>query len=400
LGVLAAVLVLAGGAYIVVFGLVRSVPSAVLAPVPRASAFPNRPLALAWPPQGQAALGVEGVGLLGVHDSQKPIPIASVAKMMTAYIVLRDHPLVTAAGGPEITVTPGDLAVYRADAAAGQSVVPVRAGERLSERQALEGLLLPSGNNLATLLARWDAGSQTAFVDKMNAQARSLDLAHTRYIDASGLSPGTTSTARDQVSLAMLAFEVPVLRQIVAMRQATLPVAGRQYNLNAMLGKDGIVGVKTGSTSQAGGCFVFAAHERINGKSVIVVGAVLHQMPGRAHPSAIAQAFRASATLLGAARKALTTREVVRRGATLATVGVPWARFVTVQAARSAELLGWGSLPIKTTVGPAPALALPLKAGQRIATATITAGRQSAEVPLIVSQALPQASLGWRLTHP
>jgi serine-type D-Ala-D-Ala carboxypeptidase (penicillin-binding protein 5/6) len=115
--------------------------------------------------------------------------------------------------------------------------------------------LLPSGNNLATLLARWDASSEAVFVAKMNAQARALHLAHTRYVDASGLSAGTASTARDQVSLAMVALEVAVLRQIVAMRQATLPVAGRQYNLNAMLGNDGIVEVKTGSTSHARGCF-------------------------------------------------------------------------------------------------------------------------------------------------
>jgi serine-type D-Ala-D-Ala carboxypeptidase (penicillin-binding protein 5/6) len=75
-------------------------------------------------------------------------------------------------GGPQITVTPADVAVYRADAAAGQSVVAVRAGERLTERQALEGLLLPSGNNVATLLAR--SGSERAFVAKMNASARAL----------------------------------------------------------------------------------------------------------------------------------------------------------------------------------------------------------------------------------
>jgi D-alanyl-D-alanine carboxypeptidase (penicillin-binding protein 5/6) len=59
---------------------------------------------------------------------------------MTAYVVLHDHPLRGHGGGPEIMVTRGDVAAYRADNAAGQSVVVVRAGERLTERQALEGV--------------------------------------------------------------------------------------------------------------------------------------------------------------------------------------------------------------------------------------------------------------------
>lgn len=104
---------------------------------------------------------------------------------------------------------PADVAVDRADRAAGQSVVTVVTGERLTERQALEGLLLPSGNNIATLLARWDAGSEAAFVAKLNAQARALGLTHTRYADASGEQAGTVSTAGDEVRLAMLALEVP-----------------------------------------------------------------------------------------------------------------------------------------------------------------------------------------------
>ena len=172
---------------------------------------------------------------------------------MTAYLVLVAHPLRRGAGGPQIVVKPADVAVYQADVAAGDSVVAVRAGERLTERQALEALLLPSGNNIATLLARWDAGSERAFVARMNARAGALGLAHTHYTDASGVQPGTQSTAADQVRLAMLAIQVPVFRQIVAMGQVTLPVAGRQHNLDKLLGTDGIVGIKTGTTSQAGG---------------------------------------------------------------------------------------------------------------------------------------------------
>ena len=117
---------LAAVAYVVV-QLVRAVPVAVV-PVPPSGALRGLRPALAWPGRGEAAVGVEGVGLIGVHGSGRPTPIASVAKVMSAYLVLRDHPVGIGAGGPQITVRPADVAVYRADRAAGQSVVTVGAG--------------------------------------------------------------------------------------------------------------------------------------------------------------------------------------------------------------------------------------------------------------------------------
>ena len=396
---LAGLVVLAVAGYVVA-ALVRAEPAATLVAAPLPRVFPGRSPRLAWPGQGQAAVGVLGVGLIGSHDSGRPTPIASIAKVMTAYLVLAAHPLRRGAGGPQIAVKPADVAVYQADVAAGDSVVAVRAGERLTERQALEALLLPSGNNIATLLARWDAGSERAFVARMNARAGALGLAHTHYTDASGVQPGTQSTAADQVRLAMLAIQVPVFRQIVAMRQVTLPVAGRQHNLDKLLGTDGIVGIKTGTTSQAGGCFVFAAHERLAGRSVTVVGAVLHQPATPAQPSLIAAAFHATTTLLASTRQRLVNRRVIPRGATLAWVKVPWTDQVPLQAASSASLIGWPGLPVHTTITPARHLTAPLTADQVLATAVIAADDQRDSVRLVTARPLPPASLVWRLTHP
>ena len=105
----------------------------------------------------------------------------------------------------------------------GQSVAEVKVGEVLTERQALEALLLPSANNLATLLAEWDAGSEVAFVAKMNAMARRMGLVHTRYVDASGYEPGTVSTARDQVRLALSAIRIRAFATIVDTKQVPVP---------------------------------------------------------------------------------------------------------------------------------------------------------------------------------
>jgi serine-type D-Ala-D-Ala carboxypeptidase (penicillin-binding protein 5/6) len=395
-----ALIVLAAAVYAVVFGFIRSAPDPTVSPVPRATAIPSRSDVLAWPSQGQAAVGVEGVGLLGSRGAARPTPIASVAKVMSAYVVLRDHPLAANESGPMITVSPAEVAAYRADQASGQSVVLVRAGERLNERQALEALLLPSGNNIATLLADWDAGSQSAFVAKMNTEARALGLSRTHYVDASGFRSGTVGTATDETDLALTALRNATFRQIVATAQVTLPGAGRQYNLDAMLGRDGIVGVKTGSTSQAGGCFVFAAHVRIAGRTVTVVGAVLHQMTTKSQPSVIDGAFQASTALLASVRRALTRYVVVRRGATLATIETPWMEPVAAQASHSAQLIGWPGLKIETTVHPTSNLSAPIAADQAIGMATITAGAQRVVVPLLASQPVPEPSFAWRLEHP
>ena len=111
-----------------------------------------------WPAGAEAAVGLPGTGLLGTHGSGQPVPIASLAKIMTAYLVLSGHPLPAGGSGPAITVTAADASAYASDQRQGQSVVRVTPGEKLTERQALEAMLIPSGNNIAWMLARWDAG--------------------------------------------------------------------------------------------------------------------------------------------------------------------------------------------------------------------------------------------------
>jgi D-alanyl-D-alanine carboxypeptidase (penicillin-binding protein 5/6) len=160
-----------------------------------------------------------------------------------------------------------------------ESVVPVAAGEQLTERQALQALLLPSANNIAAVLARWDAGSVDRFVARMNATARSLGMTRTRYTDPSGYDDATVSTAADQVRVVDRAMGLPVFASIVATPSATLPVAGTVHNTNTLLGQNGFVGVKTGSTDAAGGCFAFRAIRWIGGKRTTITGVVLGQ-PG------------------------------------------------------------------------------------------------------------------------
>src|SRR5205809_173130 len=223
-----------------------------------------------WPAHGQAAFVLTGQSQVQVGPNQHAAAIASVAKVMTAYLVLRDHPLGPGEEGPTITLTDADVADTDRRRRQDESVVSVADREPLTEMQALQALLLPSANNIAAVLARWDAGSTDRFVAGMNATAQSLGMTHTRYTDPSGYDDATVSTAADQVRLVDRAMRVPVFAGIVATPSATLPVAGIVHNTDTLLGHDGFVGAKTGSTAGAGGCFAFRANRWIDGKRTTI----------------------------------------------------------------------------------------------------------------------------------
>jgi D-alanyl-D-alanine carboxypeptidase (penicillin-binding protein 5/6) len=242
-----------------------------------------------WPVDGQAAIQI-GQSQVRAGPNQHAAATASVAKVMTAYLVLRDHPLRPGEDGPTITLTDADVADTERRRRQQESVVSIAAGEQLTERQALQALLLPSANNIAVVLARWDAGSVARFVARMNAAARSLGMTHTRYTDPSGFDDATVSTAADQLRLVDRAMRLPAFARIVATPSVWLPVAGTVHSTNRLLGRNGFVGVKTGSTAAAGGCFAFRAIRWIDGRRTTITGVVLGQ-PGLAAAFAAADAM-------------------------------------------------------------------------------------------------------------
>ncbi|MGH2865818.1 MAG: D-alanyl-D-alanine carboxypeptidase family protein, partial [Solirubrobacteraceae bacterium] len=253
---------------------------------------PGRPPALAWPHQGEAAEAVEGVGSLGSWGGSKPVPIASVAKVMTAYLTLLEHPLGAGEQGFVMTITLAEVEEEGDRAALGESTVPVRVGERVTERQALQALLLPSANNIAAALAAYDAGGVRAFVARMNSTARKLGMTSTTYTDPSGFDPTTTSTAVDQLKLAFAAMRLRAFATIVAEPAAVLPVAGEVHNYDALVGGEGYVGIKTGSDSAAGGCLMFAKRVTVAGRRLTILGVVLGQREGALVEAAVLSARR------------------------------------------------------------------------------------------------------------
>ena len=305
---------------------------------------------LPWPVQGQAYIDVEGVGELGSSGPvNTPAPIASVTKTMTAYQVLLDHPIGPTNVGPTITIS---QALFDASRSTNddESGIELLVGEQLTLRQALEGMLLPSAGNMARMLAAWDAGSVQAFVGRMNARARALGMAHTTYADPAGIDPGSRSTAADQVRLGETVLDNPTLAGIVDLRAERVPVAGTVINTNHLLGLDGVVGIKTGSTSQAGGCLLFAVRTAADGVPVTIVGAVLGQ-PGEPW-TILANAETASKTLIEAAEQTLVVATAVRGHEPVAVLRQRGHSDIALDAASGVSVVGWPSLRYKVSVSP------------------------------------------------
>jgi D-alanyl-D-alanine carboxypeptidase (penicillin-binding protein 5/6) len=335
-----------------------------------------------------------------------------VAKLMTAYIVLKAHPLAPATSGPTVSVTPADVAIYNSDAAQGDSVVPVSAGETLTERQALEALLIPSGDNIAPILADWVAGSESAFVAKMNAETVSLGMHSTHYADASGVNPATVSTATDQLKLLETAWNVPTIRHITEMAQVTtLPAPSNCtsciYNNDAMIGHYGFLGGKTGSATN--GAFSFVAQKTIGGQPRLIFGSVMGQigqstpslpMPPNANDSlsVIDQAEAAAYNLVSAIGSFPLSKSYLPADTSLGSISSAWATGLKAVTSKSISFYGYPGIHTSMIVQKKK-LGTTLAANQVVATLTITVGYNSTTVNLVSPKAMPAPSLTWKLTR-
>jgi len=310
--------------------------------------FPGKPAPLPYPAIGEGAVVVAGVGAVGQSKDEKSVPIASVTKIMTAYLVLKDHPLSGDSGGPVFTMTAADHQAWIEASEADESNLEVLAGEKLDERQLLQALMIPSANNIADYLAVWDAGSLPRFVAKMNATAKALGLTHTSYADASGFDPKSRSDAIDMARLAAIAMQDMEFRWIVDEQSIRLPVAGEIWNVyNPAIGVDGIIGVKSGFTSSAQSNLVTAAWRRVGDHRVLVVSAVIDQ------PLSLYSDAQEDEALLKAATTELAATAVVSSQAQVAQAEAGWNHSQAVVSINSpAVVVGWPGMPLSFSLVP------------------------------------------------
>lgn len=211
------------------------------------------------------------------RPTEKQVPIASLAKVITVLAILKEKPLEPGQQGPEITITDKDVALLSQYAQKGGTTVPVEAGEKISEYQAIQAILMVSSNNMADSLAIWAFGSMDNYTKYANSMLKEMGLKNTIVADdASGFSPKTVSTASDMTKIGYLYMENPILKEIALQKNAKVPVAGKIPNHNDFFNENGMVGIKFGNTDEAGKCFLAASIRTTeSGEEEVAVTAVL-----------------------------------------------------------------------------------------------------------------------------
>ncbi|MFI0728999.1 D-alanyl-D-alanine carboxypeptidase [Streptomyces sp. NPDC021225] len=387
---------------IIVLGVaqaMRPLPAPELKVAEAGYTFEGDKLSLPWPDQGQSAVEVADVGSLGTSGAQKPVPIASVTKVMTAYIVLKDRPLKTSQPGPSIKI---DAQAGKEANSQDESRVPVEEGQTFTERQMLEMLLIPSGNNIARLLARWDAGSEEAFVKKMNDAAKDLGMKNTVYTDPSGFKATTKSTASDQLKLARAVMRSKAFREIVATPNIKIPgLKNVIYNNNNLLVKPGVIGIKTGSSTPAGGALMWGAERTIDGKKRLILGVVLEQRAPGILQNSLDLVQANSYKLISAVQDGLTSATVAKKGEVVGHIDDGLGGTTPVVATKDLTVVGWGGFEAELELTGEAGKSLPhsAKAGTVVGELSVGSGENRAKVPVALKADLSEPSLGSKLVR-
>lgn len=204
------------------------------------------------PPRAGLLFDVDTGEVLWSLKPLKPVPIASLTKVMTALIVVdRISPRAKTRISKAATKFRGS----------GVGVLP--RGKKVPVEALLAGMLLPSGNDAAVALAEAVAGSDRRFARLASRRARQLELGCTRFVDSYGLRAGNVSCAADLAALTRLAIEQPRIARIVGRERVNVPfpIKGRRLDVhttNPLLreGYPGTIGLKTGYTRRAGHCLI------------------------------------------------------------------------------------------------------------------------------------------------
>ncbi|HUC89253.1 MAG TPA: hypothetical protein VMR45_00455 [Patescibacteria group bacterium] len=213
---------------------------------------------ITWPAAGQAALSIEGQGTVAVSPKEHQASIASITKMITALAVLDKKPLKAGQQGGVMKFTANDVAICQRVVAQDGVAIGVQPGQSMTERQALEAMLLRSANNIAISLGNWAFGSEKAYKDYTNDMLKRLGFKQTHVAEASGLDAGTVSTPSELLKLGEMAMKSSVIKEITAKSETTIPGFGTIRNGSQLLGLDNSVhALKDGLTDEAGSCLLF-----------------------------------------------------------------------------------------------------------------------------------------------
>jgi D-alanyl-D-alanine carboxypeptidase (penicillin-binding protein 5/6) len=315
--------------------------------------------------------------VLTSHAGNTELPIASTTKLMTAYVAMAEMPL-----GKIVRAQP-----YQPEY--GESLMGLRAGEPISVRDLLYGLILRSGNDAAHTLAIAAAGSEQRFVAEMNRYAAALGLSHTHYANPIGLDEkGNYSSALDLMTLTRRLLAKPAFAKIADSRSAVLRSVHPQRRIatinELLLMAPWVTGAKTGHTF--GALYVLVGSGRRDGVSLIsaVVGTWTDE-----------ERFDDSLALLEWGFSQYRRRLPIRRGQDFADPEIRYSGGeLPLRAERSLEVGLRRGQQLELRVSAPDEVQGPIQRGARLGRAVVLVdARRFGSVGLRAGRAVPKASL-------
>jgi D-alanyl-D-alanine carboxypeptidase (penicillin-binding protein 5/6) len=391
--------IVVSGTVVVVLAILVYLPLTLLAPLHAvgASQIPYTPTATTAPTITLPSYGASAISAVGYPQvlvqggSTKPMPMASISKIVSTLVVLQKAPLAVGQAGPQIPFTAADEAIRKAYLARNGDVYPIKVGSSMSQLDVMKVTLVASANNYARALVDWAFGSEAKFLPVANAWLAQNGMKSTTLTDATGLNPANTSTPTDMITLGKLAIANPLVSQIIKIKNATLPVVGAISNTNSLLGKLGVDGIKTGTLDGAGSSLLFTTSEKIGGKTIRLIGVILD---GPTHPIIDAE-IRG---LIKTVRSGFTIVKLTTTGEKFASYTTPWGTQAAATAASSRSVVIWAGTPIQSSIQTTK-VAVTSK-GTKVGAIVFSVAGESISVPLRLRSAIRDPGFWWRLTNP
>ncbi|WP_022886416.1 D-alanyl-D-alanine carboxypeptidase family protein [Glaciibacter superstes] len=394
---------------LVILGLGVYGPATLLGPLPdvqmttakpTASAVPVSPPVL--PAEGASAVvtstggSTDGTGAeaepLAVSGVLEAVPMASVAKIIAALVVLHAKPLEVGRTGPAVVMTAEDFQGYLDYAAGDARTVTVFAGETWTERELLQAIILGSSNNHADTLARWAFGTVDAYVEAANAWLGEHGLSKTLVADATGLSDTSAGTATDLARLAGIAAHDPVITEILANPPTALAGRSGVDNTTEYLPEEGVRGISRSFTDAAGLCFLFAATVGEGESAFTFAGALLREPDYETLETDVV-------ALMASARAGVGEVALLAEGDTYATFESAWGDTASGVVGVSKTHVAWRAAETSDPIIEIDPFTTGRK-GTRVGTVSVEAGGERVSAPLELDSAISDPGPLWRLLNP
>ncbi|WP_404443341.1 D-alanyl-D-alanine carboxypeptidase [Microbacterium marinum] len=380
---------------------------ALSAPLPAATLFASapeppttEPVTLAMPTRAAAAVVVTGFDesvqtggtMSAAVGGSEPRPIASIAKLVTALTILDAYPIAPNEAGPTITFGKAAHDLYDDYYVRGATIVPMPTGITMSLRDALSVMLIPSASNYADALATWAFGSTSGYLGAARDWLSEQGLDDTVIVDPTGISPANTATPEDLLALARIASGNPVVAEIASTTSFDIRGIDRVQSTNALLGVDGVTGLKTGNLGMEQFNLLFTAQiDAPGGQRLDVVGVILG---GSTRASVDGNVRGMLASIRDGFRQIALTEPRQRVG----TVETVWGESSAVVVAGSPAVRVWSDAPIDVELRATAPVHQTAGTGVGELVWTTPSGAQSARV--VLAEDIPEPSAWWRLTHP